>query len=436
MSTTAKAAFLVALGSLVGLSVAAAIRWLNGGDFVLLPPAIADEDNHHHPQRLTLQQQQQQQHSRLEAQIEALLQALQAQSLQQEQLLVRLKRDDAKETDQSMNLLRKNSTSNTHTAQVVAKLSNVQAALAQLRDSITSRNEENDKQVTDHQEQDQWEERMEETMQQLQTVLKDLGAKSTQQVDSPEKTPSAVATSSRTTRGVTTATPLSVSLVNAATSMATALGDLVLKNDRQSLLVGTQLLYLYVVNLASHPKVPRYRKIFTSNESFQKVDKLVGGRDFLVAIGFVEQDQCLEWLARTAQDDDDDHKTTDTAEDAYLPLLDQASAALRVLKAPGRSVNNELLLKEALACITSSSSSSSLVETVPANGEKSSPGSPNMANGVPPTSCHTPETGSIISPPMTKKQSFPPNHGFPPSHPLASLDETVQSDESGEFMIR
>jgi len=68
-------------------------------------------------------------------------------------------------------------------------------------------------------------------------------------------------------------------------------------NDPVALKAGAQVLFLYVSNLSKNPHLPRFRRVFTSNDSFQKVDKLKGGRELLCAIGFVpsEDDRFLEW---------------------------------------------------------------------------------------------------------------------------------------------
>ncbi|CAB9501266.1 expressed unknown protein [Seminavis robusta] len=75
--------------------------------------------------------------------------------------------------------------------------------------------------------------------------------------------------------------------------------DLVRQNaeDPTGLKTGVQMLFLYINNLSKNPHVPRYRKIFTSNESYKKVDRLQGGRDFLSSLGFVlsADERVLEW---------------------------------------------------------------------------------------------------------------------------------------------
>ena len=75
-----------------------------------------------------------------------------------------------------------------------------------------------------------------------------------------------------------------------------ALKTLSQKNESGELKIGAQMLYLYCKNLSKNPTVPRYRKIYTNNNSFKKkVGNLVGVKDFLSALGFVERTNFFEW---------------------------------------------------------------------------------------------------------------------------------------------
>ena len=81
-----------------------------------------------------------------------------------------------------------------------------------------------------------------------------------------------------------------------------ALKKLSQNNGSEDLKVGAQMLYLYCKNLSKNPTVPRYRKIYTNNNSFKnKVGNLVGATDFLSALGFVERKSYFEW-AETSSD--------------------------------------------------------------------------------------------------------------------------------------
>jgi hypothetical protein len=158
-----------------------------------------------------------------------------------------------------------------------------------------------------------------------------------------------------------------------------ALRRLAHENAPDALRAGAKILYLYVNNLANHPRVPRYRKIFTSNETFQKVDTLTGGRDLLLAVGFTDSTtgNCLEWYIPEEE------------ETGCLELLKTAAAALKVLQ---------------------SSSPPVLPEMRAATPHRSATKQPSHK---------TPDLGSVVSPPMTKKQIFPSEDSeFPPMHPL------------------
>jgi len=75
-----------------------------------------------------------------------------------------------------------------------------------------------------------------------------------------------------------------------------ALKSLSQNNENEALKIGAQMLYLYCKNLSKNPTVPRYRKIYTNNSSFKsKVGNLVGAKDFLSALGFVERTNFFEW---------------------------------------------------------------------------------------------------------------------------------------------
>ncbi|KAL9189005.1 hypothetical protein ACHAXT_011495 [Thalassiosira profunda] len=83
-------------------------------------------------------------------------------------------------------------------------------------------------------------------------------------------------------------------------SVEDALQKLSTNNDPADLKLGAQMLYLYCLNISKNPTVPRYRKIYTNNNTYRnKVGNLVGAKEFLVAVGFVERTNFFEW----AEDD-------------------------------------------------------------------------------------------------------------------------------------
>lgn len=72
------------------------------------------------------------------------------------------------------------------------------------------------------------------------------------------------------------------------------------ENDPHSLKIGSQMLYLYCLNISKNPAVPRYRKIYTNNNTFRtKVGNLVGSKEFLQAVGFEERPNFYEWSQST-----------------------------------------------------------------------------------------------------------------------------------------
>lgn len=92
-------------------------------------------------------------------------------------------------------------------------------------------------------------------------------------------------------------------------------------NGEEELKVGAQMLYLYCLNISKNPSVPRYRKIYTNNNSFQmKVGNLKGAKDLLCAVGFVEKKNFFEW----------DKPFVDTTE--TQSSLDLAIAALDMMR--------------------------------------------------------------------------------------------------------
>ena len=94
--------------------------------------------------------------------------------------------------------------------------------------------------------------------------------------------------------------------------------------DPVKLRVACQLMYLYLVNLVGAPTNHRYRKIFTGNDNFKKVDAVDGAKSLLVAVGFGESPGCLEWLGGSSS-------TTDEEEGA-LRTVQEVLQALSILK--------------------------------------------------------------------------------------------------------
>jgi hypothetical protein len=165
------------------------------------------------------------------------------------------------------------------------------------------------------------------------------------------------------------------------------------ENEAIALRVGAQLLYLYLINLAGKPDNPRYRKIFTCNESFQKVEKLTGGTDLLLAVGFEQHSNnnnsnkkgSLEWLPNASPEQ----------ELWAMSKLQEAAAALSILKSGNKSND----LTESALAVVSPDSDVQLVMSPPP------PPPPPPQDDL----LQTPAGSSLISPPLPKKMFVPPS---------------------------
>jgi PUB domain len=133
-----------------------------------------------------------------------------------------------------------------------------------------------------------------------------------------------------------------------------ALAQLVLGKDGPSVshaqfISGIQLLYLYSSNISNHPHVPRYRRIYCENESYrQNVEKLSGAAALLEAIGFHlgQNSKYWEWMAPASPASVDE--SWNDVERLYLERAREAVSALKVLKVASEAVDKEDLLKSAL----------------------------------------------------------------------------------------
>lgn len=350
--------------------------------------------------------------AKLAEQVKDLVEALKQQSVENREIVKQLSQHrDTQQTNESIRRLREqssdNNSSSTATSSgataaaaaasmaVFCKLSEIQTELTSLRRDIKSLPDDNCL--------EQWEKRLSAALENVKHCL------STLNNPAPEETTKARNNESQSSNAIDATpvrsktipwsdqTPLETAEHKKANSskesgthaVARALRKLVLKNDLVPLRVGSQLLYLYTINLSSHPNIPRYRKIFTTNESFQKVDNLNGGRDILHAVGFQDKDNSLVWQPANGE------------EELYLPLLNEVATALGILKCPGHA-SKEDLLEKALACLS--------LDDQPAK-EAATPssfavGKTNEDNNLP-AALKTPDP-SVLSPPITKKQVVMP----------------------------
>jgi len=138
-----------------------------------------------------------------------------------------------------------------------------------------------------------------------------------------------------------------------------------------------QMLFLYSINLSSNPKLPRYRRIFTNNYSFQNnVENIRGAKNILYAMGFVDQGSFLEWKADTMDGSELNaivnycrrNEGCDIEEcSSAIMLVKEAAAGLSIIKSSG--IWNDQTQKTHIAKASNIESSSS-------DEERSSPPPP------------------------------------------------------------
>jgi PUB domain len=432
--TPAKAATLVAIGGMLGLTAAAAVRWLNGGDFVLFPitepcsaqdtagsthdqePAdrtltAAHQDCLTSPTRRAYQDEARNQtqdefkysagefdddgaqlpsdfdeyyhDSPLEGQLSRLVAALHRQSSSQERLLqsilnentlCRLRKGTVQSDPGESSQLGAESNQTQSLALgdqqqkllIFAKLTEIQAELSDIRRALRAAPSSNAATVaasdskgkstlgTDHA---NWDSRLSATLDDVRSSLESL--RSCMNADSlaeptstpvlqpvmsqqgPVAEPDEPQPSSEATSDSGTA-DAAVDIGIRRQALERALEQLGRSNEHSVMRAGVQLLYLYVVNLAGNAQIPRYRKIFTSNESFKRVDRLVGGRDLLTAVGFESRENCLEWLPDAVEGEAAKGGSVGVGKQSCLrqeclALLQDAAAALSILNSATKS---------------------------------------------------------------------------------------------------
>jgi hypothetical protein len=387
--TPAKTAILLSVGGAIGLAAAAAVRWLNGGDFELLPSPHIDEEPINIRTRIGGNEEEahnsktsdDERDEQLRAHLQSLVDALEGHTLESEKLMKHL--SSAKEsqiTNEAMSFLRKQNDT-TDSDVILTRLAEIQDELSRIRrDMIPLKNH-----GTDNERFSNWDTRLSKTIESLYDCMSYvLTDERTAAFDSCERNNEGY----RVDLSGTVSTTISEgSIEDEVPSVAEAIRHLVLENEAKALRLGSQLLYLYVVNLSNQPVMPRYRKIFTTNESFQTVNSLSGGRSLLKAIGFVETSngKCLEWVPKDSNRDEAD----------YLRQVANAAAALSILKTPSTEDPFELLAKINAAADAESRYFQSEEISTPAR---------TTASDSTEASPRTPDVGTIVSPPMTKKQ--------------------------------
>lgn len=439
--STAKASALLSLGGLLGLTAAATFRWLNGGDFELLPSSHQSS----FVQKQRALQQQQEQDSALSHQVEAAMDRVEVHLREQTQLLQRLQQQQSQQkTNDFIHQLQRaqtpdNNASNEQHQVLLDRLTGLQGELLMIRKELGASSSD-------------WEGRLSTVLNDIQQCTVQISssnestedratAVNTSQMQSPPHAVGSLETS-MTDDWASSSDEDQPSLHRALQRLAQEQDTSASSSSRRQ---GLSMLFLYVNNLATQPRVPRYRKIFKSNESFQKVEQLSGARELFLSVGFVEGSNTnyLEWQPVEAANASG--KATANAEDAetrYIELLKSAAAGLQVLKSTQpssssfASLDNERndLTKRAIAA------ASAIVpiagtETPPPFAMQNQQRETTTPAVQPPP--QTPPVGSIVSPPPTKKHIYPttttptttPQQNsssteFPPLHPMTAFDPT------------
>ena len=456
--SVAKGVSLVAVGGFLGLTAAAAVRWLNGGDFQLLPPPVDGSSSLPLQQDTTQQQQQNEEdqdgeyydgvdyaeneghdyeyaeedeeyvdtlevQQRLFEKMEELSQTVATNTAAQEQLMVKISSSASTVTNQSMNLLR---TSKSSKAQNDLDVSSLSQLLTEVKDDLSAFTKGAAGTANGNRQELQEESaKLGEKLEKCLDMLKDAAETSEGDKDlfaSHTKSPSQC--SPESSPSLPTETPRK-SPQSEITPQPSSLHDFIRQiaegNDASALKVGTQLLYLYLVNLSGKPENARYRKIYTSNQSFQKVESLVGGKELLQAVGFVadEDKSLLEWIP-----------SGDAAEEtAALVRVKEAASALSILKSgkPGAELTELALSKlTPLQDVFLDATDEESAE-VDVNQAVVSPPPPSTVDEAP----QTPAGSMLVSPPMTKKLPFPEQASATPTNLSDRLDK-LPIDEGDE----
>ena len=396
-SAAARASLLIATGGLIGMTAAAALRWLNGEDFSLFPPSPPRQET------LPSQKEEQQDNSVdvLTQQMEVVLQEIRMHNKQHEHMLQRLANSSVEKqrTNECVDLLRAAKPSDDDNA-MMETLTSIRSELSLIRESLAQHTAEVD-----------WDTKLSDTLDNLQTCMEQMSkSKNSGVLPGPSR-------SSKITGNATPVIPF-VSLKHEDDNdkqsnmqqmdLAASIRILIEQNSPEDLRAGAPLLYLYVSNLSNHPTAPRYRKLYTSNDSFQKVERLVGGKELLVALGFVETGgSCLEWKPEA---------NTEDSMDCHIELLNGAASALKIVKTVSGSTIEPELVERAVTAAALPTQSEGITATCPPT--------PLQAGILP--FAETPEIGLIASPPNPRKHIYDKPE-FPLLHARHRVDSPVLS---------
>ena len=377
--TMAQGASLVTLGGFIGLTAAAASRWLNGGDFQIFPkPRIGadprtvaeqrslflqrleqeddeedDEEEEDEDDEIVFMQDNGVDHEvaaaliqeKLLQQVESIAENLKANVEVQEKVLKKLSQGSSI-TDQSMTFLReqRSTSSASEKRNPQETLLKLWAEMVEIKSELRSLHVEKLEDAS--------QEKARTVLVSLENCIDELKASILCNTDNPPE-PNSQPSATHQTQVLKSETndkpkeasegdenKVSAEIPHTLRDSIRALAE---QNEATALRVGCQLLYLYIINLSGKPDNPRYRKIFTCNESFQKVETLKGGKELLYAVGFSSSDEkgsSLQWLPDGTVEE----------ETVAMAKLKEAASALSILKS-GKS--SDELTASALAVLSS-----------------------------------------------------------------------------------
>jgi len=245
----------MAMGGMIAVVIMAGWRWLNGGDFVLFPqPVTSVEELEEEEEIIPIQEEPELKSiDILSEKIENLTKSVQ--ELIQNQKSASQNREF---TDSAMNLLRKQSTNDENISTLIDKLNRYKE------------NPAND-------------------------LKKDIEMFLDKQLKHPKQE------ETKATAALLETPPIPSSeenLQNHRDKIDQAIQTLYERNETQSpsFQSAIKMLHLYTTNLLKNKDIPRYRKIYTNNTSFQdSVGTVQGGSEFLLQLGFEWNDKWLEF---------------------------------------------------------------------------------------------------------------------------------------------
>jgi hypothetical protein len=384
------------VGAFLGVTAAAAVRWLNGGDFSLIPDVDSDGSDRKSfrasdaAELCTFQGAADTPHVQLEAKIEELVSALDQQHRQYNELMVKIQQEKQRISldDQRGTVNQRILSFDPVENNLSVWLNDVRRELVKLRGDVKAAS------VSDRGFVDRTEIRLSRLIGQLEAAI------SKAHIDDPiaPESPILVHQFNVSSQGHVRSdhTPLVSCL---APPLTEAVRTLAHNQDRDMLTFGSQLLYMYVTNLVSNPNSPRYRKIFTSNDSFRKIENLSGARDLLRAVGFFQVQNYLEWIPQ----DHTYQASRSEMEQACLSLMGTAASALAVLKHAPTAITAQELSDKATNLISRSLDNAS--QPVPVLSPSRS------ITALDPSSepLRSPTTGLIASPPATAEHVQTPD---------------------------